>query len=60
MKHKYEKEVKQNDNSSLNLKDLINIENKLVSYYWNNFIITSIIGITGVSLLIFRSIIVKE
>jgi hypothetical protein len=54
IKHKYRKEVKQIDNL-INLNDLINIEDKLISYYWNNFIISSIIGITGVSLIIFRS-----
>lgn len=51
MKYKNRMIIKQSD-TSINLIDLINYENKLINKYWYRFNIAFILGITGISLVV--------
>lgn len=53
IKHKYMLELHQIKNN-IDLYDKIQIENKLISYYWNHYHCVFIIGITGSSMIVFR------
>ena len=59
MKRKYRLELQEKENS-IDLSDQIKKEDKMISYYWKHFNVAFMFGITGVSLVVFRSRLVKK
>jgi len=55
MKNKNAKILKQFD-TTINLIDSINYEDKLISYYWRHHNIAFILGIAGITLIIRKSL----
>ena len=58
-KRKYKLELQKIENYNIDLTDKIKTEDKIISYYWKHINIVFMIGITCVSIVVFRSRLVK-
>ena len=59
MKRKYRLQLQEIE-KSIDLQDQIKEEDKIISYYWKHYNIAFMLGITGISVVAFRSQFIKN